>query len=80
VKVPAKQEGAPPADQAPAASPTPAPQAAPAPEKPKTEVKTVPRGDIAAPPASAPIGNPTDPGAAYLPQPADVIPTPPPPK
>ena len=65
---------APPAgDQTPAAAPPPAPTAPP-------PAKVQPRGDVAAPPASGPIGSPSNANSGYLPQPADVVPTPPPPK
>jgi hypothetical protein len=68
-----------PQDQMPAPAPTAAPTAAPAPAA-KTEIKQVPRGDIAAPPGNGPIGSSSNPNAGYLPQPADVVPTPPPPQ
>jgi hypothetical protein len=74
VRIPVK-----PADAQP--SPTPAaaaqqtPPPAPAADKGKpAEPKFVPRGDVAAPPANAPVGSPTNPNTPYLPQPADVKP------
>jgi hypothetical protein len=61
--------------QAPAAEQKPA-----APEAKKDEIKYVPRGDVAPPPANPAVGAPTNPNAPYFPQPADVVPTQPPQK
>jgi hypothetical protein len=43
------------------------PEAQPAPA-PKEEPTPTPRSDVAAPPANAPVGQPTQPGGTYVPQ------------
>jgi hypothetical protein len=83
VKVPvnkAPEGGA--ADAAPEASPAAAPADAKpaAPEAKKDEIKYVPRGDVAPPPANPAVGAPLNANAPYFPQPADVVPTQPPQK
>ena len=54
-----------------AAPPQEAAKPAAPPPPPTTEIRTVPRPDVAAPTANAPVGAPTTPGGAYLPRPSD---------
>lgn len=57
-------------NSAPVPPPEPEPSPSPVPKAAEEKPKTIPRGDAASPPANAPVGQPTEPGGTYIPQPS----------